>query len=298
MSRPPLPSFAPPAIPFLASSPESGDATAALAAAAIFGAPLDLTESFRPGAQGGPGAVRYMSDGLESYSPVLNRDLEDVSIRDLGDVALQGVTSVPTALAGISDAMAFAASQGRLAVMLGGEHTASLGAFRGLKRVYPEAIIVQADAHLDMRPEYEGQSFTHATWLNHVGQEFGFSIIHQVGLRSGDRHEWDTARRSTAWSSTELSLPPSVREQIGQRPVYISIDIDVLDPAHAPGTGCPEPGGVTFRELAAFLYSLEGLRVVALDVMEVSPNLDAANITAAAAAKLVREAILLFSQAD
>jgi agmatinase len=178
--------------------------------------------------------------------------------------------------------------------MLGGEHTASLGGFRGLKRVYSDALILQADAHLDMRPDYEGHSFTHATWLNHVGHEFGFNIVHQVGLRSGDRQEWKLARHETAWSSTELSLPLSVRERIGQHPVYVSIDIDVLDPAHAPGTGCPEPGGVTFRELASFLYSLDGLHVVALDVMEVSPNLDTANITAAAAAKLVREAILLF----
>jgi len=235
-----------------------------------------------------------MSDGLETYSPVLDRDLEDLVVRDLGDVQLAGITSVPTALDRISLGMAAAASQANLAVMLGGEHLASLGGFRGLKRVRPDAVILQADAHLDMRPEYEGQSFTHATWLNHVGQEFGFAGIHQVGLRSGDRREWETARRQTAWSSTELSLPPQVRQRIGQLPLYVSIDIDVLDPAHAPGTGCPEPGGVTFRELAAFLYSLKGMRVVALDVMEVSPNLDAANITAAAAAKLVREAILLF----
>jgi len=145
-----------------------------------------------------------------------------------------------------------------------------------------------------MRPDYDGQPFTHATWLNHVGQEFGFSRIHQVGLRSGDRAEWALARSQTAWSSTDLSLPLAIRERIGRRPVYVSIDIDVLDPAHAPGTGCPEPGGVTFRELAAFLYGLEGLNVVAIDVMEVSPNLDQANITAAAGAKLVREAILLF----
>lgn len=289
-----MPSFAPPATPYLASSPESGDGAARPAAAAIFGAPLDLTESFRSGAHGGPGAVRYMSDGLETYSPVLDRDLEDLVVRDLGDVLLDGIVDVPAALDRISLGMAVAANQGKLAVMLGGEHLASLGGFRGLQRVHPEAVILQADAHLDMRPEYEGQPFTHATWLNHVGQEFGFPRIHQVGLRSGDRREWELARRQTAWSSTELSLPDSIRERIGQLPVYVSIDIDVLDPAHAPGTGCPEPGGVTFRELAAFLYSLEGLRVVALDVMEVSPNLDAANITAAAAAKLVREAILIF----
>jgi agmatinase len=235
-----------------------------------------------------------MSDALESYSPVLDRDLEQLSVVDLGD-ALLAETGIDAAIDNITLAMEHAAKRATLAVMLGGEHTGSLGGFRGIKRVHPDAVILQADAHLDMRPEYEGQALTHATWLHHVGQEYGFASIHQVGLRSGERSEWQVAREETAWSSTELSLPLSVREQIGHRPVYFSIDIDVLDPAHAPGTGCPEPGGVTFRELAAFLYGLEGLRVVALDVMEVSPDLDAANITAAAAAKLVREAILLFA---
>jgi len=286
-----LPSFALPAIPFLASSPERS--IEQRAAATIFGAPLDLTESFRAGAQGGPTAVRYMSDALETYSPVLDQDLEALAIHDLGDLQLTDAT-VEDALAQIEGAMELAAEKSKLAIMLGGEHLASLGGFRGLKRVHPDALILQADAHLDIRPEYEGQPFTHATWLNHVGQEFGFPIIHQVGLRSGERAEWQLAKRETAFSSTELHLPVSVRERIGRQPLYVSIDIDVLDPAHAPGTGCPEPGGVTFRELAAFLYSLEGLQVMALDVMEVSPDLDRANITAAAAAKLVREAILLF----
>jgi agmatinase len=234
-----------------------------------------------------------MSEGLESYSPVLDRDLEDVLVRDLGDVELSGL-QMTDALERISAAMSHAAGQANMAVMIGGEHTASLAGFRGVKRVYSDAVILQMDAHLDMRPDYAGETLTHATWLYQVGQEFGFPIVHQVGLRSGDRREWATARRETAWSTTDLSLPASVRSAIGKKPMYVSIDIDVLDPAHAPGTGCPEPGGVTFRELAAFLYSLEGLRVVALDVMEVSPNHDAANITAAAAAKLVREAILLF----
>ncbi len=234
-----------------------------------------------------------MSDSLETYSPVLARDLEEHRLLDLGDLVLAGL-SMADALEQISTAMAHAARRAKLGVMFGGEHTGSLGGFRGIRRVYADAVILQADAHLDMRPHYNGAEFTHATWLNHVGQEFGFSIIHQVGLRSGERAEWEMARRETAWSSTELHLPGLVRQRIGHLPVYVSIDIDVLDPAHAPGTGCPEPGGVTFRELAAFLYGLEGLNVVGLDVMEVSPNLEAANITAAAAAKLAREAILLF----
>jgi agmatinase len=234
-----------------------------------------------------------MSDSLESYSPTLDRDLADLVVRDLGDLELNEL-GIEGAIAAIASASAYAAGAAQLAVMLGGEHTASLGGFRGVKRVYPNAVIIQADAHLDMRPEYAGQPLTHATWLHHVGRDFGFEVIHQVGLRSGDRDEWQLARGSTAWSSTELSLPHAVRDRIGRLPVYLSIDIDVLDPAHAPGTGCPEPGGVTFRELVSFLHALEGLRVVGMDVMEVSPSLDPANITAAAAAKLVREAILLF----
>ena len=235
-----------------------------------------------------------MSDALETYSPVLDRDLDGLVVRDLGDLVLTHASMVE-ALDHIATAMALAARAARLAIMLGGEHTCSLGGFRGIRRIYPDAVIIQMDAHLDLRPSYEGQAFTHATWLNHVGQEFGFDIVHQVGLRSGDRAEWQTARMHTGWSSPDLSLPVAVREQIGDRPVYISIDIDVLDPAHAPGTGCPEPGGVTFRELASFLYDLDGLNVVGLDIMEVAPGLEASNITAAAGAKLVREAILLFS---
>jgi agmatinase len=290
----PSPSFAPPAIPFLASSPEANEVSPR-PAAAIFGAPLDLTESFRSGAHGGPAAVRHMSDSLESYSPVLDRDLEDLKLLDLGDVDLAG-KGVDEALELIRLASERAARTADLSIMLGGEHLASLAGFRGVRRTYPEAIILQVDAHLDMRADYEGNPFTHATWLYHVGQECGFQTIHQVGLRSGERAEWRLARERAAWSSTELVLPKAVRERMARRPVYVSIDIDVLDPAHAPGTGCPEPGGVTFRELAAFLHSLEGLNVVAIDVMEVSPGLDPANITAAAAAKLVREAVLLFGR--
>lgn len=234
-----------------------------------------------------------MSDALETYSPSLDADLADLSLRDLGDLDLAGL-EMATALERIAAAAAHAAGLASLAVMLGGEHTASLGGFRGIRRVHPDTVILQMDAHLDIRPDYDGERFSHATWLHRVGEEFGFETIHQVGLRSGERGEWQLARQRTAWTTTELSLPPDVRERIGGRPVYVSIDIDVLDPAHAPGTGCPEPGGVTFRELEAFLHGLAGLRVVGLDVMEVSPQLDPANITAAAAAKLVREAVLLF----
>lgn len=234
-----------------------------------------------------------MSDALETYSPTLDKDLEDVLLLDLGDVPLDDVPMAP-ALERIEQAMAHAARVAKLGIMLGGEHTASLAGFRGVAQAYPDAAIIQLDAHLDLRDQYDGVQVMHATWLNVVGEEYGFDRIVQLGLRSGERAEWRRSRERTAWSSTELVLPPHVRRQLESRPVYVSVDIDVLDPAHAPGTGCPEPGGATFKELASFLYGLSGLNVVGLDVMEVAPNLEASNITAAAGAKIVREATLLF----
>ncbi len=252
-----------------------------------------MTETFRSGAHGGPAAVRQMSDALETYSPSLNRSLDDICLLDLGDVPVDGL-SMDDALGRIAAAMEHATTVAGLGIMIGGEHTASLGGYRGVKRAHPDALLIQVDAHLDIREQYEGERLTHASWLYHAGQEYGFEQIVQLGLRSGDRAEWRTARERTALSSMELALPPATRRRLEGRPVYLSIDIDVLDPAFAPGTGCPEPGGVTFRDLAAFLYSLAGVRVVGMDVMEVSPSLDPANITAAAAAKLVREVALLF----
>lgn len=257
----------------------------------LLGAPLDLTESFRSGTHGAPPRIRAVSDVLESYSPLVQRDLDELDFVDGGDVDLAGL-DVAAALEAIEAEVAAAARHG-LVLLLGGEHTATLGAFRGVKAVHPAALLVQVDAHLDIRDRYDGSSLTHATWVHRAGEEFGFEQIVQLGARSGAREEWRTARRC-AHSGRELELPRSVRDRLGRRPVYVSIDIDVLDPAHAPGTGCPEPGGVSFRELESFLHSLRGLHVVGLDVMEVLPDADPADVTAVAAAKLVREAALLF----
>ena len=274
----------------------SSDERRAEAAAAFFGAPLDATTSFRSGTGAGPGAVRRLSDSLETYSPALDRDLEDLILVDLGDIDLGGA-EVEEAVEAIADTMVAAATTARLAVMLGGEHTVSLGGFRGIRRIHTDAILVQLDAHADLRATYGGRALTHATWAYHAGAEFGFDSIVQLGLRSGAREEWPRTR-DTNWSARELELPDAVRARISDRPVYLTVDIDVLDPSAAPGTGCPEPGGATFAELEAFLHGLAGLRVVAMDVVEVAPALDPSEITAAAAAKIVRDAVLLFGAGE
>ena len=266
------------------------------AAAAIVGAPFDLTASFRRGSREGPAAIRRLSESLETYSPELERDLEDIVLVDLGDVVARD-SNVAGALETISGAMEQALALGGVAVLLGGEHTVTLAGYRAVRRRHPDALLVQVDAHADLRAEWEGEAITHASWAHQAAVEVGFDDVFQFGIRSVAREERDATRR-VAWSSPELRLPDEVARRLAERPLYVTIDIDVLDPAAAPGTGSPEPGGATFAELAAFLYSLAPFDVVALDVVEVAPNLDASEITAAAAAKLVREGILLFGRID
>lgn len=234
-----------------------------------------------------------MSDSLETYSPILEADLEDVTVVDHGDVAVEGLP-MHEALERIAAAMEQAVSSAAVAVMLGGEHTVSLAGFRAVKHLYPDAALVQLDAHADLRAEWEGEAITHASWVHQAGVEFGFEDVVQLGIRSLAREEWEPARMRAGWSGESLELPERIVERLRGRPVYLTLDIDVLDPAFAPGTGSPEPGGVTFRELQQRLYDFGGFDVVAFDVVEVAPNLDPSEVTAAAAAKLVREGILLF----
>ncbi|HEY3116290.1 MAG TPA: agmatinase [Chloroflexota bacterium] len=274
-----------PTVPFLAAT-EGREAKAI-----IIGAPLDLTESFRAGTAAAPSRVRAVSDVLETYSPLAGRDLSDLPLADWGDLSLFG--SMEASLAAIGEGVARARSVG-LPLMIGGEHTATVGAVRALRLLYPELYVLQMDAHLDLRDDYDGVPLSHATVMRRIGDEVGLERIVQVGVRSGTREEFALARHCLA-SRSDLQLSKELRSVIGDHPVYLTIDIDVMDPSAAPGTGCPEPGGPAFAEVLAFVHSLRGMNVVAVDVVEVLPAADVNDITSIAAAKLVRDAALLFA---
>ena len=274
----------PPADPFWASGPAEG------ARFFLFGAPLDLTASGRPGTAGGPATVRQASHNIESYSPALDGDRFDARLCDLGDLELGGL-GLEASLARIERATADLAERG-IPIMVGGEHTATLAAFRALRRVHPDAALISLDAHLDLADELDGRRLTHGTWAARLGEEWDLGGLALLGVRSGTRDEWQRAR-SCAWVCPDLIVPDGLRSALAGRPIYLSVDIDVLDPAAAPGTGCPEPGGPDSRDLFRFLVSLEGMNLVGLDVMEVLPDVDPAAITAAVAAKLIREAAIL-----
>ena len=284
--------YSKPLVPFWGSRGGGGGVSAQRSGSLLHGVPLDVTASCRAGTAEGPAAVREASHHIETYSPTLNGDLLDAGLVDLGDLELEEA-DLEVALDSIEWATAQILEHGR-PIMVGGEHTATLAAFRAVKRKHRHAVLISLDAHLDLADELEGRRLSHGTWAARLDDEWGLECLAFLGVRSGTREEWRRAR-AAACCSSELRVPAPLLERLAETPVYLSVDIDLLDPAAAPGTGCPEPGGPSSRDLFRFLYSLKGLNVVGLDVMEVLPRVDSAGVTAAVAAKLIREAAILFS---
>lgn len=260
----------------------------ASAAAVVLGIPYDGGTSYRAGAGAAPAEVRIASQSIETYSPVLRRDLEDIAYADAGDVELAGLDP-KAVMERIADAVEEHVRAGRFVVSLGGDHSISIGTTEGSRRVHEDLAHVVFDAHLDMRPEYDGSEYSHACGTRHMSKA-GPTVA--LGIRSGARTEFaDADAMLTAWSA-DLELPPGARYAIGSRPVHLSLDLDVLDPSILAGTGNPEPGGATYKELRAAVLALAELNIVAVDLCEVSPNLDASGVSNVVAAELVREVIL------
>ena len=259
----------------------------------LFGAPFDSTTSFRPGTRFAPHAVRSESFGLETYSPVLDRDLEDIGVFDSGDIELC-IGSAVKALDQISERTATILADNKIPFMIGGEHLVTLGAFREVFRKYPDVHIIHFDAHTDLRDDYLDVKLSHACVIRRCHDLTGDGRIHQFGIRSGERAEWQWARAG----HTDLhpfsfdGLADTVRS-LGQVPVYFTIDLDVMDPSVFPGTGTPEYGGVSFMQLIEAIYTVcNSCNIVALDVNELCPPYDQTGASTAAACKIVRELLL------
>lgn len=260
----------------------------------MFGAPFDSTTSYRPGARFGSAAIRHESYGLETYSPYLDRALEDIKVFDSGDLELP-MGSTEMALDDISKHTAKIIEDGKLPLMIGGEHLVTLGAFREIHKRYPDVQIIHFDAHTDLRDEYLGVHLSHACVMRRCHDLIGDDRIHQFGIRSGDREEWIFARQGhTFMHPFVLSDIEYVTDGIGKNtPVYFTIDLDVLDASVLPGTGTPEAGGVSFNELRdAIVTVCKNLNVVGCDVVELAPTLDASGASTATACKVVRELLL------
>lgn len=262
----------------------------------LFGAPFDSTTSFRPGTRFGSSAVRHESYGLESYSPYQDKDLRDCKIMDSGDLELS-FGNTKAALTDIYHRTALILKDKKLPFMVGGEHLVTLGAFRAVWEQYPEVCIIHFDAHADLREEYLDTKLSHACVLRRCWEMTGDGKIHQFGIRSGDRDEFYWAKEHVKMQKFSFDGLEEALEELKGKPVYFTVDLDVMDPSVFPGTGTPEPGGVSFDELRkAATLVCEKANVIGCDVNELSPHYDQSGVSTAVAGKIIREMLLALSK--
>lgn len=259
----------------------------------LFGAPFDSTTSFRPGARFGPAAIRHESYGLETYSPYQNADLCDYAVFDAGNLELC-FGDAGLALNDITTRTDRILQDGKLPLLLGGEHLVTLGSVRAIFSRYPDLHILHFDAHADLRENYLGAYLSHACVMRRCHELLGNGRIHQFCIRSGDREEFLFAENHTdlhRFGFTGLGEIVAALRESGV-PVYLTVDLDCLDSAVLPGTGTPEAGGVSFMQLLEAIRTATSCRIVGADVNELAPMLDASGMSTATACKVVRELLL------
>ena len=255
----------------------------------IFGAPIDGTVTFRPGARLAPGRIRELSVAIETYSPYQDLDLEKLPVADKGDLVLP-LADLGAALEKIRQAAEGIQKQGKIPGVLGGEHLISLPLIEAAFKQHPDLCVLHLDAHTDLREAWEGEKFSHSTVMRRVVEVIGPGKLWQMGIRSGTEEEFAYARRMGHILQYTAGNLARLVEVLNNRPVYLSLDIDVLDPAFAPGTGTPEAGGLSSRELLQFISTVvPKLDICGFDLVEVAPVYDESERTSILAATLLRE---------
>ena len=257
----------------------------------LFGAPFDSTTSFRPGTRFASKVMRSESFGIETYSPYQDGDLEDFAVFDSGDLELP-FGNTQRVLDQIEEHTAEILKDGKIPCTIGGEHLVTLGAMRAVVKQYPDVHIIHFDAHADLREDYLEERFSHATVLHRVWDLVGDGKIFQFGIRSGDRSEFVWAKDHVFTNKFNFYGLKEIVSQLQGKPVYFTLDLDVLDPSVFPGTGTPEAGGVSFQELLEAMIQVSHLNIVGFDVNELSPVYDQSGSSTAMACKVLRELLI------
>lgn len=257
----------------------------------IFGAPFDSTTSYRPGTRFASKAIRSESYGLETYSPYQDLDLEETLVFDGGDLELC-FGDTKSALNQIKEFTKQIIDDKKLPIMIGGEHLVTLGAVKAVFEKYPDLHIIHFDAHADLREDYLGATLSHATVLHRVWDLVGDNKIYQFGIRSGEKSEFVWGKDHVKMQKFNFEGLEEVVTKLKAKPVYFTLDLDVLDPSIFPGTGTPEAGGVSFLELINAIKVISGLNIVGCDINELCPVYDQSGVSTAVACKVLRELIL------
>ena len=260
----------------------------------LFGTPFELQTMYRSGAEEASSAIRYASTIIETFSPYLRTDMTDVDIFDAGDLDISG-KEVITAIDAVESFCGKIHDDGKIPVMMGGEHILTCGAVRAAAARWPELAVLHFDAHADLKRDFRGEAFSDFTLMRRVWDILGDGRIYQFGVRSGSREEFEWSLEHTRIETGSANSIDSCAEAVLSRPIYVTVDLDVLDPAEFPATGTPEAGGMSFRLLYDALLSIRGLDVVGFDLFGLFPPFDKTGASMSLAAKLLREMLIAFS---
>lgn len=255
----------------------------------VLGCPLDRTCSFLPGVRFGPEYIRIASENIESYSLYQDRELGSIKVCDLGDMEFT-FESPMSPLEEIEKETIRFFKDRKIPIFLGGEHTITLPIIRAAKKIYPHLSVIQLDAHTDMRDEYLKERYCHATVMRRVSEIIGRENLFQLGVRSITKEELDFAEH--LYRFKVLEYIEEVKREIGDRWVYLTIDMDVLDSSLMPAVATPQPGGITYEELRESLKGFSLLKVIGLDIVEYNPLVSPQIAYGGIVAGILKEAIL------
>ncbi len=265
----------------------------------IFGIPYDGTTSFRPGARFGPSAIREVSNGLETYSPLLDMDLEELDFVDFGSINITHGAPEPI-IEATKNTTKELLEKGLKPLLFGGEHSITTGAIDAIKDIYPEMMMIQLDAHADLRNEWLGSRHNHACTMRRCLEILPNNQLLQIAIRSGTKLEFkemDLENRLIPYNSIDKfqTLKKRLNKHL-DTPIYITLDLDWFDPSIMPGTGTPEPGGYFWNDFEAIINILKNHHIIGADIVELSPQIDPTGVSSIVAAKVARTLIMLLSK--
>lgn len=253
----------------------------------LLGMPYDCTCSNRPGTRFGPQQIRVESVGIETYSPYFDVDTADISFYDAGDLEFP-FGNAEKMLKIVEENTDCIYKDGKKILGIGGEHLVTLGEIKSLAKKYKDIAVVQFDAHTDLREQYLGEELTHSGVMYRIGKLIGFENIAQIGIRSGEKAEFQIMRKFETFKKEFFEL-----DKFKDKKIFITIDLDVLDPSLMSGVGTPEAGGLNYVELINWLKYLKRFEIIGIDIVELAPDIDPTKTSTATACKLIRECLTL-----
>lgn len=257
------------------------------AAIVMVGLPFDGTCSYRPGSRFAPERLRPASWGLEDYSPVYDRHLDDVKFYDAGELEFPLGNTVKS-LDLIEQNARIIFNDDKKFLGIGGEHLVTLPALKACKEKYNDLAVIHFDAHTDLREDYLGEKLSHASVMRRIGEIVGFENIKQIGIRSGLKEEFELMKKYNTLAKNFSDI-----DILKNKKIFLTIDVDVLDPSVLPGTGTPEPDGLLYRELAQWIHYLKDFDIAGADVVELAPDYDNSGVSTAVVSKIIRDVLMI-----